>query len=113
MTRHLPDNLQIFTDKAYHGADSVTDGPIWFIPPKKTKCEEHLDAADKLLSTAISRTRQPIESFFNWFQEKTGIQTASKVRSTQGLLAHIFGRLCAAFILLVGWDVLKTQTIRS
>jgi len=110
---HPSDNLQVFADKAYYGAPNSTQGLIWHIPPKKAKGEKHLDAADKLLSSAISKTRQPIESFFNWLQEKTGIQTASKVRSTRGLLAHIFGRLCAAFILLVGWDTLKVQIARA
>ncbi|MCI5120215.1 MAG: transposase, partial [Candidatus Electrothrix sp. AUS4] len=32
--------------------------------------------------------------------EKTGIQTASKVRSTQGLLVHVFGKLAAAMLML-------------
>jgi len=55
-------NLQIFADKAFHGASDLTQGLIWHIPPKKAKGEKHLDAADKHRSTAISRTRQPIES---------------------------------------------------
>jgi hypothetical protein len=44
--------------------------------------------------------RQPIESLFNWINEKTGIQQASKVRSYRGLLVHAFGRLAAAMLLL-------------
>jgi hypothetical protein len=44
--------------------------------------------------------RQPIESLFNWIQEKTGIQVTSKVRSYQGLMIHVFGRLAAAMFLL-------------
>ncbi len=44
--------------------------------------------------------RQPIESLFNWINEKTGIQQASKVRSYQGLLVHAFGWLAAAMLLL-------------
>lgn len=40
--------------------------------------------------------RQPIESFFNWVESKTGIQIASKVRSLNGLLVHVFGKLAAA-----------------
>jgi len=35
---------------------------------------------------------------FNWLIEKTDIQTASKVRSTKGLLVHVFGKIAAAFI---------------
>jgi len=69
-------------------------------PPKKSKGQERLSAAEKLFSEAISRTRQPIESLFNWIDEKTGIQEASKVRSAEGLMVHVFGRLAAAMLLL-------------
>jgi hypothetical protein len=55
-------------------------------------------AANDLYSRAVSRVRQPIESLFNWIIEKIDIQRASKVRSTKGLLAHVFGRIIAAFI---------------
>jgi hypothetical protein len=40
------------------------------------------------------------ESLFNWIEEKTGIQCASKVRSREGLLVHVFGRLTAAMLTL-------------
>ncbi|PEN04973.1 transposase, partial [Longimonas halophila] len=33
-------------------------------------------------------------------EEKTGIQAASKVRSTRGLMVHVFGRFAAAMLLL-------------
>lgn len=104
---------QIFADKAYQGAETIQEDMIWYTPPKKPKGEEHVDAADKLLATAISRIRQPIESFFNWLQETTGIQLASKVRSTGGLLVHVFGRLCAAFLLLIGWHKLSEEIARA
>lgn len=55
-------------------------------------------AADDLFSKAVSRMRQPLEAFFNWLIERTDIQRASKVRSTKGLLTHVFGKLAAAFI---------------
>jgi hypothetical protein len=58
-------------------------------------------ASNELYSRAVSRIRQPIESLFNWIIEKTDIQRASKVRSTKGLLVHIFGRIAAAFIFLI------------
>lgn len=58
-------------------------------------------AADDLFSTAVSKVRQPIESLFNWLIEKTDIQRASKVRSTKGLLVHVFGKIAAAFINLI------------
>ena len=58
-------------------------------------------AADELYSKAVSTVRQPIEGFFNWLIEKSDIQNASKVRSTKGLILHLFGRLAATFIGLI------------
>jgi hypothetical protein len=69
-------------------------------PVKKNKDQEVLSAADRLYSESISRLRQPIESLFSWIDEKTGIQDASKVRSYQGLLVHVFGRLAASMLML-------------
>jgi hypothetical protein len=62
--------------------------------------KQRIKAADDLFSIAVSRLRQPIEAAFNWLIEKVDIQRASKVRSTEGLLIHTFGRLSAAFITL-------------
>lgn len=55
-------------------------------------------AADDLYSTAVSKVRQPIEALFSWLIEKVDLQNASHVRSEQGLFAHIFGKLSAAFL---------------
>ncbi|MDR3133452.1 MAG: transposase [Prevotellaceae bacterium] len=57
-----------------------------------------IKAYNDLFSAAVSRVRQPIESFFNWLIEKTTIQRASKVRSTAGLLVHLMGKITIAFI---------------
>jgi len=38
---------------------------------------------------------------FNRIQEKTNIQMASRVRSYNGLMVHISGRLAAAMFLMV------------
>lgn len=95
---------ECFADKAYQVEDEAIhkEGEITLLTPvKKKKGQENLDAADSLLSTAISRVRQPIESFFNWIQEKTGLQIASKVRSYEGLIVHTFGRLAAALLMLL------------
>ena len=56
-----------------------------------------------LFSQAVSKIRQPIESFFNWLNEKTEIQRASKVRTTQGLLMHTFGKLTIAMLTYVNF----------
>jgi len=58
-------------------------------------------AANDLFSCAVSTIREPIESFFNWFNEKVKIQNAQKVRSTAVLIVHIFAKMAAAFIYLV------------
>ena len=69
-------------------------------PIKKKKKQEYRDAADELYNTAVSRIRQPIESFFNWLNEKTGIQNAAKVRSTKGLMVHVMARMVTALLIL-------------
>ena len=49
--------------------------------------------ADK---TLVSKIRQPIESLMEWINDKTGIQSASKVHSLKGLLVHVCGKLSTA-----------------
>ena len=55
---------------------------------------------DRVYSKIVSGVRQPVESLFNWLEEKTGIEVASKVRSYKGLMVHVFGRLAAAMFML-------------
>jgi Transposase DDE domain len=69
-------------------------------PRKKPKGKE-LTTDEKYYNRLVRRIRQPIESLFNWVEEKTGIQRASKVRSTDALLIHCWGKLAVAFFLLV------------
>ncbi len=69
-------------------------------PIKKKKGQKELALTDRIYSQIVSQVRQPIESFFNWVEEKTGIEIASKVRSYKGLMVHVFGRLAAAMFLL-------------
>lgn len=95
----------IFGDKAYARQDFEQwlnkHRDVYILSPvKKKKGQEFLPAADKIYSTWVSQIRQPIEAFFNWLIEKTQIQNASKVRSTNGLLTHIFGRFAAAMFSL-------------
>jgi hypothetical protein len=92
-------NLDIFADMAY--VDQVltdlmaTQNVTLFLCVRKKTGQQFLEAADELFSRAVSRTRQASESFFNWIQEKTRIQSASKVRSDNGLIAFIFARLAS------------------
>jgi len=52
---------------------------------------------------AVSTIRQPIESLFNWINELTQIQNASKVRSENGLKLHLWGKLAAALMIMAGF----------
>jgi uncharacterized protein YoxC len=58
-------------------------------------------AANDLSSRAVSKIRQPIEAISSWLIKKSDIQKASKVRSTKGLNLHVYGRLVAAFTILL------------
>ena len=98
-------NMELFVDKAY--ADELLQKTAQQerkltirTPVKRKKGQKYLEVDDQWLSTAVSRVRQPIESLFNWIEEKTGIQSASKVRSYKGLLVHVFGRLAAAMYIM-------------
>lgn len=97
----LPDVLSYekFADKAYISEN--TQFTKTYTPVKKQRGQRFLDAAEQLYSTAVSRIRQPIESCFNWIEEKVKIQMASKVRSYNGLMVHIFGKLTVIFNLLL------------
>ncbi|RZK34012.1 MAG: IS4/IS5 family transposase [Hymenobacter sp.] len=98
-------------DKIYH--DRPLHQQLWhqqkssvLTPVKKVKNKaavlvQHDQAADDLFSKAVSSLRQPIESLFNWLIEKTNLQNASKVRSANGLLVHVFARLAAAYSYLI------------
>ena len=96
---------QLYGDRAYCDAPmqarlAEEQNLTVLTPVKRKRGQKRLSAAQKLFSEAVSRVRQPIESLFNWINEKTGIQQASKVRSYRGLLVHVFGRLAAAMLLL-------------
>ena len=98
---------QVYADKAYANQsfrkELAEQNQTMIMTPIKLKVGQSQwervfnKAADQLFSRAVSAVRQPIESLFAWIMEKTDIQRASKVRSTKGLLAHIFGRFAAAW----------------
>ena len=99
---YLPKN-SAYGDKAYEYLKPIAleQGIDLLTPIKRKKGQLYLDVADQWLSRSVSQVRQPIESLFNWINEKTGIEKASKVRSSSGLLVHVFGRLAAAMFMLV------------
>lgn len=75
--------------------------PVKAIKGQSEQEKQRSKACNDLFSTAVSKVRQPIESFFNWLNERTNIQRAQKVRSTSGLLIHTMGKIAIAFIYLI------------
>jgi len=104
-------NRSFFGDKIYRDAELSKDmarisNSRILTPVKAVKNQAQVliqrdKAANDLYSRAVSAIRQSIESLFNWIIEKTDIQRASKVRSTRGLLVHVFGRIATVFIFLI------------
>ena len=97
---------KIYSNKEFFAELEKQNNSVMLTPVKavkgQTKQQKQWNrAADDLFSKAVSKVRQPIEGFFNWLIEKTDFQRASKVRSTKGLMVHVFGKLAAAFINLI------------
>lgn len=87
----------VFADKAYK--DETTKAECrerqveMCTPDKSAKGGEKAAAFSSLWSRFVSAMRQPIESLFNWLIQRSGIQEASRVRSTNGLLVPCYGKL--------------------
>lgn len=109
----LKENDSVLRPGSYHGDKIYIDAPwfraaakrgIFMLTPVKLKQgdtepqRQFKKAADDVYSRAVSRVRQPIESLFNWLITHTDIQRASLVRSTKGLLVHVFGKLAALYV---------------
>lgn len=97
-------NTTLIADLAYPETDFALSLKVQhtqlLVGCKKPKGRD-LTKFEKYHNRLVSKFRQPIESLFNWINEKTDIQTASKVRSSDGLLLHCWGKLAVAFFLLV------------
>ena len=95
----------LFGDKAYRDQATkqalAAQGTTICTPDKKEPGQKVYPVGHSgLWSRFVSAMRQPIESIFNWLVEKTGLQNAAKVRSSEGLRVHCYGKLTAAFYLL-------------
>jgi hypothetical protein len=104
-------NNELYGDKAYQRPDAedvrIGQGLTVLTPVKKQKGQKYLEPQEQWLSTAVSRVRQPIETLFGWIEEKTGIECAGKVRSYNGLMVHVFGKLAAAMFF---WNYLRVSS---
>jgi len=93
----------LFGDKAYPAPDlaqALTAQETRLLTPCKKPKGAELTQAQKAYNRMVNRLRQPVESFFNWLNEKTQIQNASKVRSTESLLVQCWGKLAFALFSL-------------
>ena len=100
---NIPDSINLFGDKAYADRrfkDVLRERQIQLLTPIKKPKGGELSSQQKHYNKLISKIRQPIESFFKWLIDKTDIQRASQVRSTDGLLVHCLGKLSFALLLL-------------
>ena len=95
-------DICLFADKAYISSvwksELAIRGVPLITPFKLKKGSSVLPIGDSLVSSLISAIRQPIDSFFSWLHETTNIQSASKVRSRNGLLSFVFARLASIFL---------------
>ena len=89
------DGINRYTIKRY-----VKDG-VMTVHLSSASLANELMLNRDLYSRAVSAVRQPIESFFNWLNEKTSIQRAHYVRSTDGLVVHVMGSIAIAFTYLI------------
>jgi hypothetical protein len=99
---------ELYADRLYQDgpwkAQLAAEQQLWLhTPVRRARNAPPLDATDRLYGTAVSRVRQSVETFFSWIDRVSGIQNASRVRSTAGLWVHLFGRLCVAFLLLLSY----------
>ena len=94
-----------FGDKAFVSHPLAHDlaniGSAMITPCKLKRGQSALEPEQKAFSKAVSKIRQPIETFFAWLDEKFSIEYASRVRSLDGILVQVFGRLLLGMMLLV------------
>lgn len=99
----LPQN-ELFGDLAYPTPaiiEHLKEQRSRLLAPRKKPKGGELTADEKYYNRLVRVFRQPIESLFNWINEKTDIQKASKVRSSDALMVHCWGKLAVAFFLFV------------
>lgn len=100
---NIPEQITLFGDKAYADRrfkDFLKERRIQLLTPIKKPKNKELTKTEKHYNKMVSKIRQPIESFFKWLIDKTDIQRASAVRSTNGLLVHCLGKASFSLFLL-------------
>ncbi len=97
-------NCGLFGDKAFAcqktAAEFAARGIYLLTPTKANRGQPLVRGGEVLLSRFVSSVRQPLGSLFGWLIQRTDIHNASRVRSTNGLLIHCYGKLAVACLLL-------------
>lgn len=109
LSPRLPEGAALFADKAYFHRETERDCKAagWFLLAsyKRHRFETEGDVPT-YYNRFVSAIRQPLESLFGWVIQKTDLQNASRVRSSQGLKVQGSRQTCfclftAHFILLI------------
>lgn len=91
----------LYADRAYIDADwkqtLQQNFNVQLLTPRKKQKDDVFISGDAH-SSFVSGMRQPIEGLFHWFNTISGIQNASHIRSSNGLLFHIFSSLAFALL---------------
>jgi len=99
----LPQGCGLFADKAYFHDETAAacQQKGWYLVAsyKRHRNEPEKDVPT-LYNRFVSAIRQPLESLFNWLIQRTDLQNAARVRSSQGLKVHCYGKLAVACLLL-------------
>lgn len=99
----LPVGCGLYADKAYFHTDTAAACKErgWFLLAAYKRHRHEPEAeVPTLYNRFVSAMRQPLESLFNWLIQRTDLQNASRVRSSQGLKVHCHGNLAVACLLL-------------
>ena len=103
MSPSLPPGCGLFADKAYCHDETARDCKgrgFFLVAAYKRHRHEPEASVPTLYNRFVSAIRQPLESLFNWLIQRTDLQNASRVRSSQGLKVHCYGKLAAGCLLL-------------
>jgi IS5 family transposase len=103
----LPAGCGLFADKAYFHTETAAACRErgWFLlAAHKRHRNEPESSVPTLYNRFVSAIRQPLESLFNWLIQRTDLQNVARVRSSQGLKMHCYGKLAVACFLLTPYS---------
>jgi IS5 family transposase len=103
LSPRMPANSGLFADKAYFHTETSAEfkehGSFLVASYKRHRNEPEKEVPT-FYNRFVSAIRQPLESLFNWLIQRTDLQNASRVRSSQGLKVHCYGKIAVACLWL-------------